>query len=140
MRISMQKKQKYNTRKIVYDGITFDSKDEIRRYIELQMLAKTGEIYGLTYHERFELIPAQYETVERYGKNGKRLKDGLKLVERAAVYTSDFSYYLTATGEKIVEDVKSEKTKTEAYVLRRKLVYKIYGIKIKEVEYRDERK
>lgn len=135
MRISMQKKQKYNTRKIVYDGITFDSKDEIRRYNELLILKKAGEIHDLKYHEQFELIPAQYETVERYSKTGKRLKDGLKLVERAAVYTSDFSYYLTVTGEKIVEDVKCEKTKTETYVLRRKLIYKIYGIKIKEVTY-----
>ena len=135
MRYAAPKKQKYNTRKIVYDGITFDSKDEIRRYNELLILQRAGEIHDLKYHEQFELIPAQYETVERYSKTGKRLKDGVKLVERAAVYTSDFSYYLTATGEKIVEDVKCEKTKTEAYVLRRKLIYKIYGIKIKEVTY-----
>lgn len=137
MRYPIQKprRSKYGSHKIVYDGITFDSKDEIRRYNELLILKKAGEIHDLKYHEQFELLPAQYETVERYGKNGKRLKDGLKLVERAAVYTSDFSYYLTATGEKIVEDVKCEKTKTEAYVLRRKLVYKIYGIKIKEVIY-----
>lgn len=135
MRLAFEKKQKYNTRKIVYDGISFDSKDEIRRYNELLILQRAGKIHDLKYHEQFELIPAQYETVERYSKTGKRLKDGVKLVERAAVYTSDFSYYLKDTGEKIVEDVKCEKTKTEAYVLRRKLVYKIYGIKIKEVTY-----
>ena len=98
-------------------------------------MLKANKIRDLKYHEQFELIPAQYETVERYGKNGKRLKDGLKLVEHAAVYTADFTYIDCTTGEKIVEDVKCKKTKTEAYVLRRKMMYQKYKIRIKEIEY-----
>lgn len=126
---------KYNTKKICVDGIIFDSKDEVRRYYELSFLLKAGKIKDLKYHEQFEIIPAQYETYERYGKNGKRLKDGLRLIERAAVYTADFTYIDCESGKKIVEDVKCEKTKTEAYVIRRKLMYKIYKIQIKEIEY-----
>lgn len=128
-------RSKYNTSKICVDGIIFDSKDEITRYYELTFMLKANKIRDLKYHEQFELIPAQYETVERYGKNGKRLKDGLKLVEHAAVYTADFTYIDCATGEKIVEDVKCKKTKTEAYVLRRKMMYQKYKIRIKEIEY-----
>lgn len=134
MRFS-RNRSKYNTRKICVDGIIFDSKDEVKRYYELTFMVKANEIRELRYHEQFELIPAQYETVERYGKNGKRLKDGLKLVEQAAVYTADFTYIDCKTGEKIVEDVKCKKTKTEAYVLRRKIMYQKYKIKIKEIEY-----
>ena len=127
---------KYNNKKVCVDGILFDSKDEVRRYYELMLLAKAGEVKDVKYHEEFELIPAQYETYERYSKTGKRLKDGVRLVERAAVYTADFTYIDCSTGEKVVEDVKCEKTKTEAYVIRRKLMYQKYKIKIKEVIYR----
>lgn len=127
---------KYNNKKVCVDGILFDSKDEVKRYYELTFLAKAGEVKDIKYHEEFELIPAQYETYERYGKNGKRLKDGVRLVERAAVYTADFTYIDCCTGEKVVEDVKCEQTKTEAYVIRRKLMYQKYKIKIKEVVYK----
>lgn len=127
---------KYNNKKVCVDGILFDSKDEAKRYYELMLLEKAGKVKDVKYHEEFELIPAQYETYERYGKNGKRLKDGVRLVERSAVYTADFTYIDCETGEKVVEDVKCEKTKTEAYVIRRKLMYQRYKIKIKEVIYR----
>lgn len=130
------KHPKYHNKKVCVDGILFDSKDEVRRYYELMLLAKAREVKDVKYHEEFELIPAQYETYERYGKNGKRLKDGVRLVERAAVYTADFTYIDCSTGEKVVEDVKCEKTKTEAYVIRRKLMYQRYHIKVKEVIYR----
>ena len=128
-------KAKYGNKKVCVDGILFDSKDEVRRYYQLMALQSAGEIRDVRYHEVFELIPAQYETYERFGKKGNKLKDGVRLVERAAIYTPDFTYLDCKTGEKIVEDVKCEATKTEAYVLRRKLMYKLYGIKIKEVIY-----
>lgn len=127
---------KYNNKKVCVDGILFDSKDEVRRYYELKFLAQAGEIKDVKYHEEFELIPAQYETYERYGKKGQRLKDGIRLVERAAVYTADFTYIDCKTGQKVVEDVKCEKTKTEAYVIRRKLMYQKHKIKVKEVIYK----
>ena len=127
---------KYNNKKVCVDGILFDSKDEAKRYYELMLLEKAGKVKDVKYHEEFELIPAQYETYERNGKNGKHLQDGVRLVERAAVYTADFTYIDCETGEKVVEDVKCEKTKTEAYVIRRKLMYQKYKIKIKEVIYK----
>ena len=95
-------------------------------------MQRAGKITDLQRQVEFELIPTQYETYERYGKNGKRLEDGKRVIERAAVYTADF-VYIDEKGNKVVEDTKSSATRTEAYILRRKLMYYIYKIKIKEV-------
>ena len=52
--------------------------------------------------------------------------------EHNAIYTADF-VYIDSTGAEIVEDVKSEITRKEAdYVLRRKLMLHVHGIRILE--------
>ena len=52
--------------------------------------------------------------------------------EQNAVYTADF-VYRDKHGNKVVEDVKSEITRKEAdYVLRRKLMLHVHGIRILE--------
>lgn len=38
---------KYHNRKTVIDGITFDSAKEARRYMELKLLERAGEISNL---------------------------------------------------------------------------------------------
>ena len=53
-------------------------------------------------------------------------------IEQNAVYTADF-VYRDKDGNMVVEDVKSEITRKEAdYVLRRKLMLHVWGIRIKE--------
>ena len=44
--LSSSTKSKYNNQKTTIDSITFDSKAEARRYGELQILQKSGEIKG----------------------------------------------------------------------------------------------
>lgn len=122
----------FNKKTISLDGSVFDSRKEARRWGELSLLQRAGKITDLDRQVKFELIPAQYETYERYGKSGQRLKDGTRLVERAAIYTADF-VYTDENGTRVVEDTKSQATRTEAYILRRKLMYARYKIKIKEV-------
>ena len=120
---------KYGNKKITVDGITFDSRREYNRYRELKLLERAGEINGLELQKRFVLIPAQYETVERYGKNGQRLKDGKKCLEKECAYIADFVY---TEGEKVVvEDTKGMRTKD--YIIKRKLMLYVHGIKIREV-------
>ena len=63
---------KYKAQKTEVDGILFDSKKEAKRYAELKFLEKAGEISNLVLQPLFVLIPAHYETVEQYGKNGQR--------------------------------------------------------------------
>lgn len=124
-------KAKYNNRKITRDGLTFDSLKEYRRFCELRLLEKAGEIQNLERQKPFELIPAQYEYYVRYGKNGKRLKDGKRCIEKSVVYNADFVY--TENGKIVVEDTKSSVTKTKDYVLKRKMMLYFHGIRIKEV-------
>lgn len=123
---------KYHNRKVkTADGIKHDSRKEARRWCELKLLEKHGSIKELRRQVEFELIPAQYETYERWGKNGKRLKDGVRQLERRCCYIADFVYIDTETGQKVVEDTKGVKTKD--YTIKRKLMLYIHHIKIKEV-------
>lgn len=128
------KNNKYSNKKVIIDGETFDSKREANRYFELKLLLKAGEIRDLKMQVKYLLIPAQYETYERYGKKGQRLKDGQRLLEKECAYIADFVYHDAHTGELVVEDVKSEATKKkESYIIKRKLMLWVLGIRIKEI-------
>lgn len=123
---------KYHAQKITVDGQTFDSKKEYGRWCELKLLERAGKISGLRRQVCFELIPAQYETVERYGKTG-RLPDGKKCVEHAVNYVADFVY--TENGKMVVEDVKGCKARNAYYIysLKRKMMRYIKGIVVREI-------
>ena len=128
----MYKKSKYyNVKTKTSDGSVFDSMKEARRWEQLLLLQKAGKITSLQRQVSYELLPNQYETYERYSKKGERLKDGQRLVERAVNYIADFTYVDADSGVLIVEDSKGVKTKD--YIIKRKLLYAIHGIKIKEV-------
>ena len=101
---------KYSAKKVTIDGITFDSKHEAARYRELCLLQRAGEISDLELQKRYELIP----------KQGK---------ERAVYYTADF-VYKDKDGVEVVEDTKGYKTRD--YIIRRKLMLWVHGIKIRE--------
>lgn len=105
---------KYHSRKVTWEGIEFDSQKEAQRYRELWLLRKAGEITNLQRQVRFELIPTQ------------RI-DG-KVVERSVTYVADFVY--EDHGEIVVEDVKG--LRTREYILKRKLMLYMKGIRIKE--------
>ena len=120
---------KYGSRKVTLDGVTFDSMKEANRYAELKILEKAGEITDLKLQYPFELVPAKYEYYERYGKKGQRLKDGKRTIEQSVVYKADFLY--RENGKLVVEDTKG--MKTEAYIIKRKLMLHIYGIRIREI-------
>lgn len=120
---------KYHSKKITRDGITFDSRREYNRYCELLLLEKAGEIKDLKRQVKFVLIPAQREFTNEVGKNG-RFKKG-KLLERECSYLADFVYVDSKTGKTIVEDSKGFRTRD--YVIKRKLMLHVHGIRIKEV-------
>ena len=126
---------KYGNKKVEVDGIEFDSKKESRRYWELKLLQQAGKISDLQLQREFELIPAQYETFERYGKNGKRLQDGKRCIEKSCTYTADFCYM--QDGQLVVEDVKGYRDPSSAgyvkFVIKRKLMLWVHGIRISEI-------
>jgi hypothetical protein len=121
---------KYHNKKVAVGGEVFDSKKELRRYNELLLLQRAGEISDLKRQVEYELIPAQYETKEQYSKSGKRLKDKRGLLERRVCYVADF-VYKTKDGETVVEDTKG--IKTDKYILKRKMMLFFHGIRIKEI-------
>ena len=112
------KPRKYRNEKIKTQEGTFDSLKEFQRWNELKLLQMAGEIQNLYRQQAFLLIPTQFD------------KEG-KVIEKACVYVADFTYI--QNGEFIVEDVKSPATRTPAYIIKRKLMLKGYGIRIREV-------
>lgn len=127
----MGKERYYHIKTATSDGAIHDSRKEANRWCELTLLERAGKISNLQRQVPFELIPAQYESFERYGKNGKRLKDGKRCIEKSVVYIADFVY--NEGGKKVVEDVKSAATKKkESYIIKRKLLLWVYGIKLRE--------
>ena len=120
---------KYYNKKCTVNGIVFDSRKEARRYQELLLLQRAGVIKNLQRQVKYVLIPAQYESYERYGKNGQELTPGKKLVERECAYVADFVY--VEDGKTVIEDTKGFKTKD--FIIKRKLMLYTHGIRIREV-------
>ena len=123
---------KYGNKKVIVDGVVFDSKREAQRYQQLKLMERAGVICDLKRQVKYELVPAQYI-------NGK-------CVERAITYTSDFEYYVLnplkhktvmadpdakTIGQHVVEDVKG--MRTDVYKIKRKLMLYKYGILVTEV-------
>ena len=129
------RRAKCGNKKVTVDGIEFDSKKEAQRYLELKLLQQAGQIEQLELQKVFELIPAQFETFPRYGKKGQRLKDGRRCIEKSCVYKADFTY--KKDGQLIVEDTKGYRDPSSAtyakFVIKRKLLLWLYGIRIIEI-------
>lgn len=117
---------KYHSKKVELDGIIFDSHKEAKRYRELTLLEKAGEINDLQRQVKFVLIPTQREP-DTKGKRGGTIKG--KVLERECAYIADFVYM--ENGERVVEDTKGYKTKE--YTIKRKLMLYIHNIRVKEV-------
>ena len=111
-----QRKRKYGNTPVVLDGFKFSSKAEAKRYGELKLLERGGEIAGLRLHTSYPLVATSPWL------RGKGMNVGS--------YVDDFSYELQ--GERVVEDVKG--CKTAVYRLKKKLVKALYGIDVTEID------
>ena len=133
-------KSKYHNIGADRNGIRFDSRKEARRYDYLMYCMEQGFIKDLRLQEEFTLQPA-YTTPE-----GERI--------RAIRYLADFTYIIVRcpldpgfrieeedreywrsrrSGEKVVEDVKSQGTRTDKYIMKKKMMADRFGIQIREV-------
>lgn len=112
----MNRRSKYNARKVMVNGIRFDSKREAERWQKLRTMEWAGLISDLKRQVPFQLLPSQ------------RGEDG-KVVERGVKYIADFAYI--QDGKQVVEDAKG--VKTDAYKIKRKLMLKVHGIRVQEV-------
>lgn len=117
---------KYGNRKAYAMGQRFDSKREACRYAELKLMEQAGVITDLQKQVKYVLIPTQRES-DTIGVRGGIHKG--KLLEKECSYIADFVY--KQNGETIVEDTKG--FKTPDYLIKRKLMLHVHGIRIHEV-------
>ena len=124
---------KYGNRKVNINGDVFDSRKEYRRWQELKLLERSGKITDLRRQVKYVLIPHQREysnEIYKSGKNKGKCKPG-KIVERECSYIADFVYFDVEKYQLVVEDTKGVRTKD--YVIKRKMMLYVHGIRIVEV-------
>lgn len=117
---------KYHNRKVIVDGIKFDSQKESERYAELKLLEQAGKIQDLQLQVPFELIPMQREP-DSIGSRGGVIRG--RILERECRYYADFVYFDRELNVTVVEDVKGQHKRLPEYVIKRKLMLWRYGIK-----------
>lgn len=98
---------KFGAIKQKFDGHNFDSTKEARRWGELKLLERAGEIRDLKRQVR---IPLE-------GRDGpvKFIKSN-----RTAVYVADFVYFDTRLGAEVIEDAKGYET--DVFKLKRAIL------------------
>lgn len=108
---------KYHNKKVIYNGIKFDSKKERARFITLKQLEKAGIIKELELQKKF-LLQEGYTNAK-----GKKI--------RPIYYIADFFYYDCINNKWVVEDTKG--VRTEVYKLKKKLFEYKYNLTIDEL-------
>lgn len=104
--------RKYRNKPVEIDGVKFDSKAEAKRWGELKLLERAGQIAGLELQPSFALVV-----------------NGVKV----CTYRGDFAY-VAVNGPRVIEDVKSPATRANpVYRLKKKLLKACEGIDITEV-------
>ena len=109
------KPSKYRNKKIERNGLTFDSRRELKEWVALESLQHAGVITDLQRQVKYVLIPSQTR------------EDGTK--ERPVTWTADFVY--KRDGKTVVADAKG--IRTQQGIIRRKLMLMVHGITVKEV-------
>ena len=105
--LTFQKKNKYNAKPKIVDGIKFHSTSEANRYIELQIAVRAGAIQNLRRQVPYKMVI-----------------NGVKI----CTYYADFVYL--EDGKEVVEDTKGYHT--DIYKLKKKLMLAINNIEILE--------
>lgn len=107
---------KYGAMATVVDGVRFSSKAEARRYQELTLLERAGQIKELELQPKFPLYVAH----QRGGE-----------LHQVCTYIADFRYREGPRGVLVIEDVKG--CKTPVYRLKKKMFENQYGLAITEI-------
>lgn len=112
-----RKTAKYKSKKTIVDGISFPSRKEARRYQELKLLKKAGEIKDFELQPEFELQPK----FKFFGRTIRPIK-----------YIADFRV-IYPDGTEIIEDTKG--IETDVFKIKKKmLLYRYPEINFKVVK------
>ncbi|GLC88677.1 DUF1064 domain-containing protein [Lysinibacillus piscis] len=110
-------KSKYGNKKVVHDGITFDSALEVKYYDHLKHLQAQGIVTSFELQPRFVLLP-------KFEKNGKKYRE--------IGYNADFTVHY-ADGHSEVVDIKG--MVTQQFELRKKLFEYRYPLELRLLTY-----
>ena len=108
--VKERKPSKYKNKRVLHEGVWFDSKAELSRWLDLKILLNAGVIQDLQRQVRFKIYINETEV---------------------CTYVADHVYTMTDGGHKLVEDVKGCVTKE--YALKKKLMRAVHGIEITEI-------
>lgn len=111
------KRSKYGNVKKVVDGITFHSKREADRWLELKILLRAERIQNLRRQVAYEILPSV-----KFDGNKKR--------SRAIWYYADFVYI--EDGVEVIEDVKG--AETAVFRLKRHALKALCGLEVRIVK------
>ena len=115
----MIQRSKFFSKKVVVDGITFDSKKEGEYYLKLKDDEKNGIIRDLE-------LQKEYILQDKFKLNNK--------TRRQITYKADFTYVSVGDDKLHVIDVKSPYTaKDKVYRLKKKMFEYKYGIELEEI-------
>ncbi len=111
-----------NVKKIMEDGVRFDSKREFLRYRDLRILELTEEIFDLQVHPKYPITIGGIPIMVSSNQHNKW--------DRHLTYEADFEYI--KDGDVVIEDVKMQSGhRTGIYKLKRALM-RAMGHTIKE--------
>ena len=128
--MTKQKRPKYGNSKVEYQGMSFDSKREMQRYIVLKEAEESGLISDLRTQVVFELVPSITEEYVKHLKTKDKIET--RVAQRAILYKADFVYQ--KDGKEVIEDVKVAKGLIpKEFTLKEKLFFWRFGKKIKLV-------
>ena len=139
-RLSAARRSKYGVRldasgkaARTLDGHLFDSLKECKRYAELKLLQKAGEIRSLTIQPTFALMVVPLEGAGVL----ENINAGIVGQRRIPIgeWRADFKYEERFHGSWfwVIEDVKvGNATRTAVYRLKKRFVEALYGITIRE--------
>ena len=105
-------KAKFKNIRSEHDGEKFDSKLEARRFQQLQLMDKAGEIRDLRTQVSFPLMAGD---------------------SMVGAYVADAVYFDVRKSRKVVEDCKAKPTRTPLYRWKARHFYAQYGFHITEV-------
>lgn len=112
-----QAARKYRNHRTTVGDLTFDSKAEAKRWQELTLLQRAGQISDLERQVAFVLAPG----VKFAG--ARRAQPALRLVV-------DFAY--REHGEQVLEDVKG--VITTAFTIKRHLLKAVHGVDVRLIK------
>jgi len=121
-------RRKYGNKTVETAEGKFDGRNELRRWWFLQDAEKSGKIQNLRRQVEYVLVPKQtHIEIEHLKTKDKEVE---VFDEHPVTYLADFVY--EKDGKTVVEDFKG--FRTDVYIIKRKLMLYLLGIKIREVK------